>query len=72
MKETKVEWKILPCSLRMLWQGHQGALEPKSSIRKVLGLPGRDDLIPATLKTWLGAVSGKCGLRPHTVKEFRA
>lgn len=60
-----------PCNLRMIWQGQQGVREPKSNIRKVQSLLGRDGLIPATLKTWLGAVCGKGGPRAHTVEGFR-
>lgn len=60
-----------PCNLRMIWQGQQAVLERKSSIRRVQSLLGRDGLIPATLKTWLGAVCGKDCLRAQTVEEFR-
>ena len=72
MKEREVWVDETTLQSRMIWQGHQGVLEQKSSIRKVQSLLERDGLIPATLKTWLGAVCGKDGLRAHTVEEFRA
>ena len=31
----------LPCSLRKVWQGHQGGFEPKLSFRGVLCSPGK-------------------------------
>lgn len=56
---------VLPCSLRKVWQGHQGVLNPKLAIR---GIPCLSS--PAT-HHWLGEARGAWALGSNLEVDFR-
>jgi hypothetical protein len=64
-----------PCSPRMVWQGHQEALGPKSTTREVLGLPGRTChiFLPYSETNWeqsVGLVASEHTMKGSTAQKL--